>query len=143
MIVLTMLMYFIVVRFTPRKRFKRDLPSIDRMDGLDFEKLIGAIYEDLGYKVEVTKASGDFGADVLTLKNGEITAIQCKRYSNLVGITAVQEVTGAIAYYKAHKGAVITNNYYTEAAKTLAKVNHIELIDRKGLENLLKKCNTF
>lgn len=144
---ITVLLYIIIVRISTRMPHRRtqalEIGAVDRMDGLEFERFTAQIYANLGYNVKVTQAAGDFGADVIAHKNGKTTAIQCKRYSGVVGITAVQEVIGSLAYYKADQGAVITNNYFTDAAKALAKSNHIELIDREGLKKLMKKCNTL
>lgn len=40
----------------------------------------------------MTKASGDGGVDLILLKDGIKTAVQCKRYSGNVGVSAIQEV---------------------------------------------------
>ena len=47
----------------------------------DFEDFIAQLFKDNGYDVEGTNYSGDYGADVITSKNGIKTAIQVKRYS--------------------------------------------------------------
>ena len=64
----------------------------DYMSGDDFEYFCADILRGNGFKnVEVTKASGDHGIDVLAKKDGVKYAIQCKRYSKPVGNKAVQE----------------------------------------------------
>lgn len=120
------------------KRFHKlkSLSGLDDLDGFEFESAIAGLYEHKGYSVEVTKASGDFGVDVLARKGKEVIAIQAKRYSGKVGIKAVQEVSAGAFYYKATKAVVITNSFFTDQAKELAKKTDIVLINKKRLANM-------
>jgi len=104
--------------------------------GYEFEHYLRNVFEKLGFEAQVTKASGDQGADLIIQKQGEITVVQAKYYTGSVGNKAVQEITGAINFYNAHKGMVVTNSYYTKSAIILAKANNIVLIDGDGLSNL-------
>lgn len=103
---------------------------IDNLSGGEFEKYLATLFVVLGYKVELTKNSGDYGADLILTKDNNITVVQAKRYDNTVGISAIQEVIGSKKYYKASKCMVITNNYFTSNAKELALYNNVELWDR-------------
>lgn len=71
------------------------IEEIDAMDGIQFEHYLKELYLSRGYATEVTRASGDFGGDLLLSKNGKKMVIQAKRHSKDVGIKAVQEVIGA------------------------------------------------
>ncbi|KAA0547668.1 restriction endonuclease [Bacillus sp. BGMRC 2118] len=53
-----------------------------------------------------------------------------------VGIKAVQEVIGAINYYKASVGWDVTNSFLTMNAKKLAESNKVKIIERKELIEL-------
>lgn len=133
------LLFVIFVKIFKYKSFKKiDLDQVDVMDGFDFEAYVAGIYRALGYDACKTPDSGDFGADVIARKDNQTLAIQCKRYNAPVGIKAVQEVVGSLKYYNATKGIVITNSTFTFAAMTLAKVNDIDLIDREGLEKMIR-----
>lgn len=112
---------------------------IDGLSGYEFENLLKELFGKMGFVVEQTKLSGDQGADLVIAKFGEKTVIQAKRFGGKVGNYAVQEIMAAISLYAAQKGTVITNNYFTAAAKQLAKANNINLIDRDGLEELINK----
>lgn len=114
----------------------KNLSSLDELNGIEFEAAIAGLYEHKGYEVQITKASGDFGVDVIAKKESEILAIQAKRYSGKVGIKAVQEVSAGAFYHKATKAIVITNSFYTEQAKELAKKTDITLINKKRLANM-------
>ena len=114
----------------------------NNIDGFAFEKLSKQLLEKNGFtNVEVTKASGDYGADVIAYKDDIKYAIQCKKYSNKVGISAIQEVIGSMSIYNCHVGVVLTNNYFTPAAKELANKNNIILWDKKKLDELIKNSN--
>ncbi|MGB9938221.1 restriction endonuclease [Methanosarcina sp.] len=78
---------------------------------------------------------------VLTSNEGIRTAVQVKRYSSKVSNGAVQEVVAAKGLYKCTQGMVVTNNYFTDCAKQLAKANGIELIDRNELRKLINKIS--
>ena len=110
-----------------------------KMDGFEFERYITRLYAHMGYKAYTTKASGDFGADVIARKGKEKLCIQCKYYKNPVGIEAVQQAVASLGYYKGTKAVVVTNSTYTDAAKTLAKKNNAILIDGPILRKMVNK----
>src|SRR5690242_16645676 len=60
---------------------KSGIYDIDKMDGRQFELYLGLLYKALGYKSEVTRLAGDYGADLILEKNGVRTVVQAKCYS--------------------------------------------------------------
>ena len=76
-----------------RHRLRRLLPlDVDMMDGQEFEYYCADLLKSQGFlEVEVTRASGDYGVDILAEKDGVTYAIQCKCYTAPVGVKAVQE----------------------------------------------------
>ena len=112
--------------------------EIDKMDGVQFEQYLKALFENLNYKAKTTKASNDFGADLL-LQGSKKIVVQAKRYNKSVGIKAVQEVIPAKTHYNCDEAWVVTNNYFTNSAKSLAKSNGVILIDRDKLQNMILK----
>jgi restriction system protein len=93
----------------------------------------------MGYRGSLTPETGDYGADLILEKAGTRTVVQAKRWKLPVGIEAVQQIIGAMKYYQATKGMVVTNSVYTLNAQELARVNDIDLIDREQLIGLLRK----
>lgn len=115
----------------------RSLP-IDKMDGLQFEYFLADLHQKLGYEIQLTSGTGDYGADLVIKSNtNEQTVIQAKRYSSRVGVRAVQEISTARSYYNADGAAVVTNNFFTDSAKELASFNNVKLIDRDELMHLI------
>ncbi len=47
---------------------KARIYDVDKMDGIEFEYYLEALFSKLNYKPNVTKASNDYGADLI-LKN--------------------------------------------------------------------------
>lgn len=120
---------------------KSGIKEIDRMDGFQFEKYLAALYVSLGYKAEVTKKTGDFGADLLLRKEGKMIVVQAKRYGSNVGLKAVQEIMAAKTYYKADEAWVISNRNYTKQAVELAQTSQVKLVDRDELIKQILKVN--
>jgi len=109
------------------------LDEIDRMPGREFEHYLGLLFERIGYRVEVTKAHGDFGADLVVRRRGKRVVVQAKRWKGGVGVKAVQEAAAAVAYYRCDEAMVVANRSFTKAARQLAKANRVELWDRDQL----------
>ncbi|WP_419955287.1 restriction endonuclease [Neobacillus niacini] len=120
---------------------KSGIKDIDSMDGIQFEYYLKELYLSRGFGVEVTNASGDYGADLLLTKAGKKIVVQAKRYSKDVGIKAVQEVIGAKSYYKADETWVVSNSYFTKAARELAHKGNVLLVDRDALIDFILVFN--
>lgn len=111
-----------------------DLSQVDSLDGNSFENYISDLLKKNGYSnVRVTKASGDFGVDVLGKKDNCLWAFQCKCYQSSVGVHAVQEVYSGASKYGADISVVVTNSHFTAAAKELAEELNVLLWDREKL----------
>ena len=116
---------------------KKETP-LDEMEGVEFEQYCAELLRNRGFiDVKLTKASGDFGVDILAEKDGVTYAIQCKRYADPVGVKAVQEAFAGREYYDRMVGAVLTNQYFTPAVRKLADKIGVVLWDRDMLEELL------
>lgn len=121
-------------KYRRRKKYLNSkIRDIDAMNGIEFERFLAEHFRKQGYKVTDTPTSNDYGADLVIAKNGVKTVVQAKRYKGKVSNSAVQEIVGAIAYYKADKAMVVTNAYFTANAKALAEANSVELWDREKL----------
>ena len=72
-----------------KKILQSGIREIDVMQGVEFENYLEVLFSCMGYKVETTRATGDFGADLILKKDGQTIAVQAKRYSKTVGVEAV------------------------------------------------------
>lgn len=121
------------------KLSKSGIDQIDAMTGREFEIYLSVLFRNLGYKVKLTKASGDYGADLILKKSGLSIVVQAKRYKKKVGVKSVQEITSARFYYSSESSWVVTNNYFTSPAIELAEKTDVKLFDRDDLVNLILK----
>lgn len=117
--------------------FRKSASSADEMSGTEFEDYAALLLSQNGIEVlEITKASGDFGADLIILYEGERMAVQCKRYSGKIGVRAVQEALSSMSYYKCTRAAVLTNSDFTRQARELALESGVILWDGEKLAQL-------
>lgn len=116
-----------------------NLRRIDRMEGVEFERYLAYCFKKQGYRVRMTKASGDFGADLILYGKEGKTAVQAKRYNKPVGVAAVQQVMAARDYYECELAMVVTNTSYTRQAEELAGKSGIKLLDRNDLISLMRR----
>jgi restriction endonuclease Mrr len=116
------------------------LLSIDpgRLYPDELERFAAQIFSHLGYNVQRTGQTGDQGVDVVAEKLGFRLAIQVKCYSNSVGNSAVQEVFAGMMHYGCNRCLVLTNNYFTSSAITLAQSTSCLLIDRDSIAGLIR-----
>ena len=114
-----------------------DATAPNEMDGHQFEQHCADLLRKNGFEnVEVTKASGDFGIDVLAEKDGITYAIQCKYYTDKVGNHAVQEAFAGKEYYDRMVAVVMTNSTFTPAAIETADQTHVLLWDGRKLAEM-------
>ena len=112
--------------------------KINRMSGEVFEMICADLLQRNGFKnISLTKATGDYGVDILAEKDSVKYAIQCKRYNQPVGNKAVQEAYSGKKYYNCHVAVVLTNSTFTDNAKELAKSNGVLLWDKDKLDELI------
>lgn len=115
------------------------------MSPYQFEKLIGALLEAIGYEdVEVTKASGDKGIDVVGTVQFGITTIrevvQVKRQKGSIGRQILDQLRGSLHYYGAIRGTLVTFGTFSKGCKEAALfpgAAPITLIDGEKLLELL------
>lgn len=120
--------------------------SVEKMTGIEFERLIANLLQRMGFRVELTRASGDGGIDIIAelakpLVGGRFL-IQCKRFApeTLVGAPVVREFYGAlVADGKAVKGILITTSGFTAQALEFARTLPLELIGNQQLHALLEE----
>ncbi len=99
-------------------------------DGYEYEQHIADIISKSvpDARVQVTKSSGDQGADIIFEIDRFKVVIQTKLYSGSVGNDAVQQVYAAKRFYGATAAIVVTNSTYTQSAIELAEALQVALL---------------
>lgn len=115
-----------------------DLSQVDSLEGHDFEYWCADLLMRNGFsRVNVTRASGDDGLDIIAYHGTAKWGIQCKRSNSKVTNKAVQEAFTGKALYDCQYVAVITNNYFTPSAVETAKKTQVLLWDRDWITSKL------
>ena len=96
-----------------------------------------------GGEVKITQASHDGGVDAVAfdpdpIRGGKIL-IQAKRYTNVVGVSAVRDLYGTVVNEGATKGILVTTSEYGNDAYNFVKDKPITLINGGNLLYLLEK----
>jgi len=98
------------------------------LGGIAFEAETQDRLRALGWQVEATPITGDFGADLLARSNHELIVVQCKDYGVPAGVSAVQEAHFARTHYAATAALVVARNGFTKAAIRAAATTGIKLL---------------
>jgi restriction system protein len=121
--------------------------NIASMDWEEFEHLCRELFERAfagsGAEVKVTQASRDQGVDAVVfdpdpLRGGK-TVIQAKRYTNIVDVSAVRDLYGAVINEGAVKGILVTTSHFGPESYSFAKDKPITLLNGNELLGLLEK----
>lgn len=110
----------------------------------NFELLIGLLFKQMGYDVIITQPRNDGGYDVRLKKDStgksEISIVECKRYTDNVGVKELRAFMGVVSRERATRGLLITTSSFTRSARSEAKeTNRIELIDYEALCGLFNE----
>ena len=108
----------------------------------DFERFIAWLLKKQGYDVTLTQPFSDGGKDIIiNIDEGEVyveVKIRKTEGAHAIGKEYVNRLAKKVNG-KVIKGIMITNHYFTSYAHELADMQQIELIDRKGLINLVSR----
>jgi len=121
--------------------------NLAAMDWQDFENLIREIFEkefsSSGGEVKITQASRDGGVDAIAfdpdpIRGGKIV-IQAKRYTNVVGVSAVRDLYGTTMNEGATKGILVTTADFGPDAYEFARGKPLTLLNGGNLLSLLER----
>ena len=127
--------------------FKKNPEKMYDLSPRKFEELVADILKDMGFDVELTKATRDGGRDIIAHISTSIcsylTHIECKKYApdNKVGVGIIREVMGVHQIRQAAKSIIVTTSFFSKDAVKEAKMvgNHLDLKDFNDLKNWLQK----
>jgi restriction system protein len=120
-----------------------DDPDLYRMDPIEFEDLIAALFQARGFAVLTTDRTGDGGVDVIAedpdpLRGGQIV-VQVKRYRNTVPPSAVRDLFGVVTHRGATKGILVTTSGFGPGSHEFAHNKPLTLINGPELVDLLNR----
>lgn len=113
-------------------------PAFPR-NGIEFEKKCLDALESLGFCVEETPVSGDFGADLLASRNTLKFCIQCKDHITPIGVGAIQESYSAMEFYDSDYAVVVCSSSFTPAALKMADKLGVICLNFDHIEKLMDR----
>jgi len=121
----------------------RSAASLDAMTWQEFELLVGAAFRQKGYKVtELGGAGPDGGVDLLLVKGGETTLVQCKQWKAFkVGVDVVRALYSVMAAKGAANGIVVTSGVFTKDAQDFARGRNVTLLAGEALFAMLQAAS--
>lgn len=120
-------------------------PSVlEDMEWKRFEDVCCAFYRMKGIKAEVTPLGPDGGIDICLHQDaGDPTAVtaivQCKAWSQAVGVKPVRELRGVMAHRRIEKAFFMAPFGFTDDARTFANANRITLLDAKLIHAMIHR----
>lgn len=99
---------------------------LGNLQPVEFEHFVAHLLEAMGYRTQVTVATGDGGVDVIAHRDPlglepPIIKVQCKRTVNAVGAPTVQSLTGTLAPGGQELGLFVTLGPYSKDAVHLGR----------------------
>jgi HJR/Mrr/RecB family endonuclease len=130
------------------KRYFKKYPNrLHDLSSRKFEELVASILIDIGFDVELTKATRDGGTDIIAhIKNAVanfLILVECKKYApnNKVGVGIIREVAGVHHIKQPSKSLIVTTSTFTQPAiNEVTSLNgKIELKDYNDLKKWLRR----
>lgn len=117
---------------------------IDRLEWKRFEDVCCEFYRIKGIRAETTDLGADGGVDIRLFQDdgdlGRCTAIvQCKAWSQAVGVKLIRELRGVMAHQSVEKGFFMAPNGFTDDARAFAAENRITLVDGRLFLAMLER----
>lgn len=99
---------------------------MQQIDGIRFEHFVAHLLTCMGYRTQITQASGDGGYDIIAHRDPlglepPIIKVQCKRTISGIGQPEVQKLTGTLAHGGNELGLFVTLGGYTTEAKNFGR----------------------
>lgn len=123
------------------KAYYRSRDYWTSLDPYGFERAIGTLYQRLGWATEVTRGSGDRGADVLLRRGQELVVVQCKHHGKPVGPGAARDLLGTAQFFGAGRSILVSPAGFTRGVHELARTMPLELVDLEGILALQLSCD--
>ena len=111
------------------------------MSGIEFEQYVADLFRCQGYVADLTAASGDHGIDILLKKGGRAGAVQCKRWTDLVGEPVVRDFLGAMIGAGVADGFIAATSSFTDQAWRFANSHGITLLDLDSIIGMAGKIS--
>ena len=125
-------------------------PNVSNLEkGRIFEEAMSELFEKLGYKSDLTRATKDGGIDIVLYKDGKKYFVQCKFHKNHIGVEPVKQLWADKDVYNADKVIMLTysgvskdaKDYIDRINKSSTNGNLYVYFDIRNILNLYQKAD--
>ena len=114
--------------------------GLDFMDEAAFERYLALLFTRMGYQVRRVNYA-DNVSTLMAARNGVSYVIQARRNRRKVGIRAIEDAIATRKHLKCERAIVVTNHFFSNQARKIAKANQVLTLDRHDLIKELKRMN--
>lgn len=108
--------------------------------GQEFEEAVASLFLDKGYEVTLTGKTNDKGIDMILIRDGKKTIVQCKLYKNRTPPNVARELYGTMMSEKADDAILVAPRGFSLATKEFVQDKPIQLYD---IDNLTQSMFDF
>jgi len=94
------------------------------------------------FRRELPKGGGDEGIDIVLVREGKRTIVQCKQHCKPVGPAIVREVNGAMIASRSKPALLACTSGFTNGVYRFVKDKPIELIDVQSIVRMQETANS-
>lgn len=111
------------------------------LNGFNFERQVGELYQKLGYNVKFTPLVADEGIDLVILKNGIKTIVQCKNTSKPVSPSVLRDLYGTLIANQANDAILVSSSGCTKGSLKFMRDKPIRLITIRDIIDMQKSIS--
>lgn len=115
------------------KELKKSPEKLHEVNSRQFEQIIADLFHDMGWDVELTKATRDGGRDILAYLNTGVVKLLClieakkHRKDRPVGVQLVRNLYGTFCDEQANSAMLVTTSHFTAEAKKFQEKHKYQL----------------
>jgi hypothetical protein len=106
------------------------------LSGVVFEREVARLYQALGYQVRLTPGTADGGIDIVLLREGVVTAVQCKAHRKKIGVAVGRELVASAKDIGADRMMIACTHGVSEPLKVYAREKGIGIVTAAELARL-------
>lgn len=111
------------------------------LNGFSFEKQVGELFRKLGYDVKFTPLVADEGIDLILIKNGEKTVVQCKNTTKPVSPSVLRDLYGTLIANQAKNAILVSASGCTKGSLKFMRDKPIRLITVREIIEMQKSIS--
>lgn len=114
----------------------RHVSDWQHLSGVEFERAFAALLKQSGCDAKLTPATGDQGVDIWIRDREGRIAVQCKCYSNPVGVAAARELLGTMHHLGVRRGWLASVSGFTKGVREFVPGKGIRLVGPEHIQQM-------